>query len=46
MSEHEPEQGNGGAGTDDLLDEQAEQGYGEDEGERDEALDMDEPERL
>ena len=46
MSEHDDERDTDGAGTDDLLDEQAEQGYGEDEGERDEALDMDEPERL
>jgi hypothetical protein len=31
-----------GAGEDDLLDEQAGQGYGEDEGERGESLDDDE----
>ena len=46
MSEHETERTHEGAGTDDLLEEQAEQGYGEDEGERDEALDVDEPEPL
>jgi hypothetical protein len=45
MSEQEQE-GKRQAGEDELLEEQAGKGYGEDEGERDDALEQQDSERL